>query len=170
MNNKRAAFVKHYLQCFNATEAARRAGYKDSGAAAVGCRLLKVEEIKAAIAEAMDQLSMSSDEVLLQLTAIARGTPEAFISSSGGESWKIDIPKLIQNGNLGLIKSIRKDRYGLVVEMHDRLQALNLLAKARKLYDDDSSRVQVIDFGPVMELLEATYAKESKDADSSAND
>jgi len=49
LTRKQQVFVQEYLQCWNASEAARRAGYSTKTAGSIGQRLLKEVEIAAAI-------------------------------------------------------------------------------------------------------------------------
>ena len=75
LTGKQTAFVAAYLDTLNATEAARRAGYKGTAGtlAAVGYENLRKPHLAEAIAEGMKGLSMSQDEVLLRATLMARG-------------------------------------------------------------------------------------------------
>lgn len=70
LSNKRRIFIEEYLKCWNASEAARQAGYKHPGS--MGHFLLKIHEIQEAIEERINDLSMSADEVIIRLTNIAR--------------------------------------------------------------------------------------------------
>lgn len=53
-NERRKRFVSEYLQCLNASEAARRAGYKGR-ANTIGQRLLTNVDIKTAISKAINE-------------------------------------------------------------------------------------------------------------------
>lgn len=72
LSNKRRAFIEEYLICWNATEAARKAGYSEHTARSQGQRLLTNVDIQAAIEGRINELSMSADEVIVRLTNIAR--------------------------------------------------------------------------------------------------
>jgi phage terminase small subunit len=69
MRYKWQAFLNSYLVHFNATRAAKDAGYSEKTARAIGCKLLTNADIKAAILERM----ASKDEVIAGLTDISRG-------------------------------------------------------------------------------------------------
>jgi phage terminase small subunit len=56
-------FVERYLLCFNATQAAREAGYSERSAYAQGSRLLKRHEIKAAIESALSDRTLKNLEL-----------------------------------------------------------------------------------------------------------
>jgi phage terminase small subunit len=75
LTNKRKVFVYEYVKCWNATEAARRAGYKQPNTQ--GPRLLVNDGVKARIKEVLDDAAMSSEECLQLLSDIARGDQPA---------------------------------------------------------------------------------------------
>lgn len=53
LTQKRRAFIDEYLLDFNATQAAKRAGYSERSAHAIGSRLLHVPAVKAALDKAI---------------------------------------------------------------------------------------------------------------------
>jgi phage terminase small subunit len=73
LSNKQTVFIHEYLVDFNATQAAKRAGYSAKTAASIGAENLTKPEIKAAIQALIDEKVMSKDEVLTRLADIARG-------------------------------------------------------------------------------------------------
>lgn len=71
MNYQRKCFLKHYLgdAYFNATEAAKKAGYSEKTAYSQGQRLLKAVEIKKLIEKAVDvSEGFIKEKLLLGLT------------------------------------------------------------------------------------------------------
>lgn len=72
MNQAQRRFVEEYLVDLNATQAAIRAGYKESSAYSQGQRLLKHDEISSAISEAQQHRSqrtnVTADHVLKELS------------------------------------------------------------------------------------------------------
>jgi phage terminase small subunit len=66
--------------CWNASAAARRAGYAVKTAYEIGHENLKKPEIREAIAERLTELTMSADEVLTRLTEQARGNIMDFVA------------------------------------------------------------------------------------------
>jgi phage terminase small subunit len=129
-------FVEAYLQSFNATQAAKAAGYSEKTAYSIGQRLLKNVEVGALLQERLDAMTMDTDEILIRLTDQARSSPEIFMNFAGG-TWNIDINKAHEAGKLHLIKSIKKTAYGYVIEMYDSQKALELLGRAKKLFTDN---------------------------------
>jgi len=136
LRNKQKAFVEAYLRSFNATQAAKDAGYSEKTAYSIGQRLLKNVEATALIQERLAAMTMDTDEILIRLTDQARSSPEIFMNFNGG-TWNIDLNKAHEAGKLHLIKSVKKTAYGYVIEMYDSQKALELLGRARKLFTDN---------------------------------
>lgn len=74
---KQKAFADYYIECGNATEAAKRAGYKDSSARQIGAENLSKPSISAYIAERQKQIEdsriASAAEVQRFYSAVLRG-------------------------------------------------------------------------------------------------
>jgi len=72
---KQDLFAFHYVDCLNATEAARRAGYSgnDNGLGVVGHQNLRKSKIKAKISELMQERLMPADEILRRFSLMASG-------------------------------------------------------------------------------------------------
>ena len=73
LNDRQRVFIAEYTRDFNATRAAKAAGYSDKTAYSIGQRLLKEVEISEAIRARVEELTMPLDEVKLRLADIARG-------------------------------------------------------------------------------------------------
>lgn len=130
LTTKRRIFVESYLTCWNATEAARRAGYAHPNKQ--GPRLLVDVGVKASIEARIRELKMDADEVLTRLAQQARGEHAAYIQADGS----VDLKGMIADGKQHLIKGTRPTREGLVVEFYDGQAALALLGKAHRLFVD----------------------------------
>ena len=98
---KQKAFADYYIECGNASEAARKAGYSPKTAGAIGEENLKKPEISAYIDERMTKqdaaLVASADEVLRFYSSVMRGE--------------------------------EKDAFGLDPSLSDRLKAADSLMK-----------------------------------------
>lgn len=142
MNAKQAAFVEYYLQCWNASEAARLAGYSVANADVVGSRLLVNVGIKAAINARIEQLKMSANEVLVRLAEHARGDILDFIDDEGRAT--IAAMRAVKKGRL--IKKIKHTErtFGstdfpttektLELELYDAQAALVQIGKVHRLF------------------------------------
>lgn len=147
LTKRRRAFVEHYLQCFNATEAAKRAEYSPKTAYSIGHELLKIPEVSAAIEARLNELKMQADEVLVRLTDQARGSMADFVEvdESGDVSFNLSAARDAKS--LHLVKKIKKTvKRGTVnettieIELYDAQAALAHLARVHGLYQD---KVQV---------------------------
>lgn len=137
LSAKRQAFIEEYLQCWNASEAARRAGYRGK-ANVVGPQLLANVSVQAAIKARLAEKAMTADEVLMRLAEHARGSMAEFIRvSETGTAW-LDLRAAEKAGKLHLIKSYQEasDKFGAKLELYDAQAALALLGRAHKLFTD----------------------------------
>lgn len=80
LNEKQKAFAEYYAACFNAAEAARKAGYSEKTARAIGQRLLTNVDIQKYLQEIKENAKSSRiatiDEVLTYLSDTMRNTDE----------------------------------------------------------------------------------------------
>ncbi len=87
LTGKQKLFVEAYLSNgFNATEAARTAGYKakdDHSLASIGYENLRKLEISTAVKERMNEAAMSANEVLKRLSDIASGKVADLVNDKG---------------------------------------------------------------------------------------
>jgi phage terminase small subunit len=131
LSAKRRAFLEAYLSCWNATEAARRTGYKHPHVQ--GPRLLANVRVQVAIQARLTEIKMNADEVLVRLAQQARSEYSAYIRDGG----TIDLARLLADGKGHLVKGAKWDRSGkLVVEFYDGQHALELLGKHLGLFKD----------------------------------
>lgn len=105
---KQRAFVDYYIQCGNATEAAKKAGYNEKSARQIGTENLSKPVISSYIQERMKQIESSriatGEEVLRYLTSVMRGE--------------------------------EKDAFGLEIAIQDRTRAAELLGKRFRLFTE----------------------------------
>lgn len=121
MTPKQKAFADYFIECGNATEAARRAGYSQKSARAMGQENLHKPVISEYIAERMTPTEQKriadADEVIEFYTAVMRGEV--------------------------------KDQFGLEASLSDRLKAGAELMKRHAVADarkgEDAVTVVVVD-------------------------
>lgn len=80
---KQQKWLEEYLACWNATEAARRAGFKHPNVQ--GPRLLVQVSISEAIKQRLKDVQMGADEALARLAQIARGDLGDFVGKNENE-------------------------------------------------------------------------------------
>lgn len=137
LTEKQKAFADYYIECLNATEAARRAGYSKNTVGAIGHENLQKPKIKEYIekrlAEKEEERVASQDEVLEYLTKVMRGEikEEQVVTENTGDYQS-------------KAKVVKKK-----VGPKDRNKAAELLGKRYALFKDnidiDITGVQIID-------------------------
>lgn len=94
---KERAFIEHYLAGasdvrWNASAAARKAGYSEKTAGQIGYQLLQKTSIREAIAARLEELKLSADEVLVRVGEQARGSIAPFLRRNAeGEFIGLDV-------------------------------------------------------------------------------
>lgn len=131
LSDKQQVFVAQYLKCWNASEAARRAGYKGK-ANVIGPRLLANVSISEEIEARKAELMMSADEALARLTEQARAAYSAYFNENGD----VNIAQMVADGKGHLIKGKKPTQYGDVIEFHDAQTALLNVGKQHGLFSD----------------------------------
>lgn len=118
---KQQVFINEYLTCWNASEAARRAGYSERSARKLGAELLTKPDVRTEIEARLAEMTMMADEALVRLTEQARAGYADYLTAAG----KVDLRRLLADGKGHLIKSFKYSRQGdLIVEFHDAQAAL----------------------------------------------
>lgn len=155
LSDRQKRFIDAYLTCWNASEAARQAGYSKKTARFIGSENLTKPNIRAAIDARLVEKRMSADEVLARLSAQASGTLTPFLNVQGEDAY-VDLTTDEAKANLHLIKEIETERrrYGkednpveefkVKLKIHDPQAALVQLGRYHKLFTD---KVEVDDSG-----------------------
>lgn len=125
---KRRRFVEAYLTTWNATEAARQAGYSYPGK--VGPRLTKTPAVEQAIRARIEAVAMGADEVLMRLAQQARASIGDYLDETG----EIDWLKVKRDGHL--IKSAARNSRGDRIELYDAQAALVHIGRHLALFVD----------------------------------
>jgi phage terminase small subunit len=124
MNEKQKRFADYYIELGNATEAARRAGYKGKNLHKVASENLTKLDIKAYIAEKLKQLEdtriADAKEVMQYLTSVLRGEvqEECVVTESVGDfmSEARLIKKQVSPKDRNKAAELLAKRYGLLTE------------------------------------------------------
>ena len=125
---KRQVWLIEYFQCWNATEAARRAGYAHPNSYGPKLKQQLQEEIDAEL----DELAMPAREILARLGEHARATMDDFIEvikldDNGRSTAIVSLSKAKRLGKLHLIKKLTYRDNGYTLELHDAQSALQHL-------------------------------------------
>lgn len=118
-------FVDEYIICGQATEAARRAGYKDKQPYTRGAKLLEVPKVKKAIEVELEKLAgpkiAEKEEVLEYLTSVLRGESTSEIT-------------VVEGMAPGVSEARNMDK---APDEKERLKAAELLGKRYGLYTEN---------------------------------
>lgn len=140
LTNRQRRFVDFYLQSWNATDSARRAGYRGDPNT-VGPRLLVNVGVQAQIKQRMKENAMEADEVVQRLGDQARFNLSDLLiegrkpiyDRDGNlleekQVFELDWAKVKQYGHM--LKSIANTRDGVKIEVYDGQTALIQIGKA----------------------------------------
>lgn len=173
-NPQHEVFAKEYWLSFNATEAAKRAGYSPKNAHNTGARLLKDASIQQRLAElreaAEERYDISEDRVMQHLAAIAFQNISDFMEFTSDGDPILDVSKAtkLQRACISKIKvedyldgrgedarDIRKTE----ITLHPKLPALVKLGEKMGYFKDpeDSENERAAKFAAA--LLEITRQK-----------
>lgn len=156
LTKKQQIFISEYLICWNASEAARRAGY-NGRSNSVGHQLLTNIDIKAEVDRRKADLIMSADEVMVRLTQQARAEYSEYIQTDG----TIDLENLVKAKKAHLIKKIKPTRHGKEIEFYDAQAPLELIGKQQGLFSEKIEVKLAKEVDTILDVLE-----KSLDADS----
>lgn len=148
MTDKQKVFCEYYIQSWNATQAARQAGYKgnDDTIRAIASENLTKPNIKEYIESRVSEIAMDTNEILSRLTMWGRGTVSPFLKQDDySQALCVDS----ENQHIGLIKKIKQKETTLKarddetvlsrdfeIELHDAKDAVIQLAKIRGMYTE----------------------------------
>ncbi len=133
---KQQIFIAEYLKCWNASEAARRAGYSEATANEQGSRLLANVSIREEVDRRKAQLIMSPEEVAARLTEQARAEYANYFMADG-----FDLERCLADGKGHLIKKIKPTREGIEIEFHDPQAALVHVGRIHKMFTERTELV-----------------------------
>lgn len=169
---KQRNFVFAYLDCLNASEAARRAKYKTKPNVQ-GARMLANASIRAAVNAGMELYSMPRPEILYRLTREARGSMEDFLRVDEEEitlSWSLLNVPTTEDGEIDMAGTMLKlamqenvtptDRVLHTATIRRAVARLDLLEAGKRGKLDLIKKYSVDDKGKVsLELYDAQAAK-----------
>jgi phage terminase small subunit len=144
LSDKQRAFVEYYVRCWNASKAARQAGYSQANSNVVGPRLLAHVGISAAIKRRAGEIEMGTDEVLARLADHARGSMGEFLTIDKDGLPRMDLQSAHNNDRLHLVRKAKvttryvgeeKDKeVSVELELYDAQDALVKIGTRHKLF------------------------------------
>jgi len=139
LNYRQRLFVENYLgeSSGSAVDAARQAGYQ--WPETQGPRLVKTNEVRAAIDARVETAAIAANEVLARIADVATSDLLNFIEVDNNGGWKVDL-KLVKRLGLGhLIKRLRTNKDGTSnIELEPRMPALLKLGEHYNLWKGEA--------------------------------
>lgn len=147
------AFVRHYVNDpkHNATQAARKAGYSEDCVGQQGYENLKKPEIKKAVEEKLeikyDTIDITGDRIIREIAKVAFGNLKD-VAQWDGDTMSLKASDQLTDDEAALLKSIsvssssssgkqgEANSSSISFQTFDKLKALELLAKNKKLLTD----------------------------------
>jgi phage terminase small subunit len=142
---RRWEFVRQYVALNNGSAAARKAGYSERSASSEASRLLKNDEVQAAIewyrASEADRIGVTPERVLEELAAVAFSDLGEYIRIVDGVP-VVDMSELPAGATRALASISNTDK-GTTFKLHDKLAALTTLARSFGLLAGEAPAVNV---------------------------
>lgn len=130
---KYEVFCRTYINCWNGTESAREAGYAASNASQAAVGLLARPDIQKRIQELMkdrlDNYRATADRITQELSAIAFTDMTKVLESLRGNKAVFRDLQAIPLEVRAAIKGIKQTKEGVEVTFHDKIGAIEILAK-----------------------------------------
>lgn len=146
-NARHEAFCLAYLGAagFNGAEAARLAGYSPKNARDTAHQLMQREDVRARLKEltdgVMDRLEISVDRIAEEYARIAFADPRWIVQWTDGKVELRPSEELseVAASAIAEVKQVPATAHsggGVAVKFHDKLRALDGLAKWKKMFSD----------------------------------
>jgi len=155
LTSKEELFCNHYLTLHNATEAAKRAGYSEKTARAIGYENLTKPHIKKYIEEKteeiLSEIGVNQVRVMTEISKIAfsqmtdfAAVDEMEVFEGRGKKRKSRMVKFlnvfptnqISPDKLCAIAELKQLDTGISIKLHDKVGALDKLARHLKLFKE----------------------------------
>jgi phage terminase small subunit len=144
---RRWEFVRQYVALNNGSAAARRAGYSERSASSEASRLLKNDEVVAAVewyrASEAERLGVTAERVLAELAAIAFADLGDYVRVVKGVP-VLDMSELPAGATRAIASIDETSSGGVRFKLHDKQAALVTLARSFGLLGSDSPAVAVV--------------------------
>lgn len=163
LNEKQRRFAEEYMVDMNATRAAIRAGYSEKTAPSQGSRLLKNAKVGNEITRLRqgltDRTAITAERVLEEYRRVAFASMPAYIESTDGTCSLQSVADLSEEDAAAISEVVHTagPNGTTKVKLHNKLAALDALARHLGLNEKDNSRKvdlevvapQLMNFGSV---------------------
>jgi phage terminase small subunit len=157
-------FVALYVENPNGTQAAIVAGYSPKSAHTIAHRLLKRSKIKEAIArrnaELLAELDFTPQRIVREIAKIAGVNMADFVTIDKDTGHPVIDFRSATRRQLAAVASVENTEKGVRYKAHDKLKALDMLAKMAKMYPAERTEITGVDGGPIQSTnINATVHK-----------
>ena len=150
---KQKLFCEEYLVDLNASQAARRVGYKHSSASTHAQKLMAQENVKNYISELMnartERINISADKVLHELAAIAFSDIRDFVELKE-EGLMVKPTADLTTEKARAIESLTENTSArgskVSIKLHNKLKALELIGRHLSMFSDKVEMPQFTGF------------------------
>lgn len=139
----REAFCQHYTKHWNATRAAKEAGYRERWASDIGHQLLKITLVSERVAQltenTLKDIGITRERVLTELSRIAfTNMSDLATWNDSGVRFKSseEIDESVQASISEVTETVTNAGGTLRIKQHDKTKALETLAKHLKMLTD----------------------------------
>ena len=150
---KQQAFVEHYLDAMNGTQAAKAAGYAPNSAHVTASQLLTKPKVHAAVEAGrimlMERAAISAEKVIRELADIAFVDPRNVLSWNSAGQVTMKSMDEISEADSHAIKTIETTRSGAKVTFHSKTKALEDLCRHLGLYAPEKRELSGPGGGPI---------------------
>ena len=169
LNDRQEKFCREYLLDLNATQAAIRAGYSEDSAGAIGHENLKKPDIAARVQELANKrnarLEITTDRILAEYARIGFASVGTFTSVTSAGDPYMDLSK-VGDDDWAAISEVQTEDYvdgrgedarsvkKVKVKMHDKLRALDAMAKHVGIGSSGNDSLKGLEGIPVIAHLE----------------
>lgn len=138
LSAKHRKFVQVFVRNgFNATDAAREAGYSGKYVDRTAWSIARRPDVKKAVHHLIDEQVMSQQENLARLADIATATMDDFVDIDADGQPVLNLNKAKERGKLHLLKKVGYDSNGRPrIELHDAHGALRDIGRHYGLFVD----------------------------------
>ena len=161
LSDQQRIFVTTYCEVWNATEAARTAGYKWPGVQ--GARLLQKAEIRAAVDLILNEHYIGTRHILKRYSELANIRLADFIDEEGRPNIKKIRAKshLVKKYKANIVSSKDGETVTHIeIELHDSLAALRDIGKQFKMFAPEESELAAAVLAVLTRVLDSTLPKE----------
>jgi phage terminase small subunit len=146
-------FIALYVENPNGTQAAIAAGYPPKGAHVTASRLLKRAKIKDAIArrnaELLLELDFPPQRIVREIAKVAGMNSADFITIDEETGHPHIDFRGLKRRQLAAVASVENTEKGVKYKTHDKLKALDMLARMARLYPAERTELTGADGGPL---------------------